>query len=44
MPFADQHIVEALRGIGLLALPEDIQLIQSFQVEMDGAVFGVDLE
>ena len=44
MGFSNKHIMEALGCIWLFTLPEDVQFIQPFEVELDGAVFGIDFK
>ena len=36
--------MEALRFLGFVVHPEDLQLVHALQVEADAAFFGVDLE
>ena len=42
--FGDQHIVEALGFLGLLADPEDFQFVHALQVENNATLFGIDLQ
>jgi hypothetical protein len=44
MALGHQHVVEALRYLGLVVDPEDLSLVHALQVEAHRALLGVDLE
>ena len=44
MRFGHQHIVETLRGVRLFALPVDVEFVQPLEIELNRAIFGIDLE